>query len=177
MPLRAARSRFPKFCPVREPSENRYVISCSMTSSVLARASTQSRASPGGSIPRSCRSMPLPPPSSAIVTIAVMSRTCRFSPRSMVDSPWPPPIATIRGVRPGEYNLTSSSMIPSRSASLNVPVIDHRRISPLGNVFPDCLRHHHGPVSPSGASDCNDQRSLSFLEIQRQRKGQEVLQT
>ena len=41
--------------------------------------------------------MPEPPPSSATVTTAVMFSDCRFRPRSMVESPVPPPMTTMRG--------------------------------------------------------------------------------
>ena len=68
-----------------------------MMGSVLARAWMQLRTSPGGGMPRSWRSMPLPPPSSATVTMAVMLRESFFRPRSMVESPVPPPITAIRG--------------------------------------------------------------------------------
>ena len=57
----------------------------------------QWRMSPGGGMPRSCRSLPEPPPSSATVTMAVRFLVWLFRPRSMVDSPVPPPMATTRG--------------------------------------------------------------------------------
>ena len=48
-------------------------------------------------MPKSCRSFPEPPPSSATVTMAVRFFVWLFSPRSMVDRPVPPPMATTRG--------------------------------------------------------------------------------
>ena len=42
-----------------------------MMGSALAMACKQLRMSPGGGIPKSCRSTPEPPPSSATVTMAV----------------------------------------------------------------------------------------------------------
>ena len=45
------------------------------------------------------RSTPDEPPSSATVTIAVRLLVCSLRPRSSVDRPVPPPIATIRGPR------------------------------------------------------------------------------
>ena len=45
-----------------------------MVGSVLARARMQLRISPGGRMPSSSRSVPEPPPSSATVTMAVISR-------------------------------------------------------------------------------------------------------
>lgn len=49
-------------------------------------------------MPKSSRSMPLPPPSSATVTMAVMLRESFFNPRSMVESPVPPPMTAMRRV-------------------------------------------------------------------------------
>ena len=54
-----------------------------MTGSVFASDSMQWRMSPGGSIPMSRRSIPLPPPSSDTVTMAVRFFVYFFSPRSM----------------------------------------------------------------------------------------------
>ncbi len=68
-----------------------------MTGSVFASDSMQWRMSPGGSIPMSRRSIPLPPPSSDTVTMAVRFFVYFFSPRSMVERPVPPPMATICG--------------------------------------------------------------------------------
>ena len=59
----------------------------------------QLRMSPTGGIPSSVRSTPDEPPSSATVTIAVRLLVCSLRPRSSVDRPVPPPIATIRGPR------------------------------------------------------------------------------
>src|SRR5689334_339325 len=63
----------------------------------------QLRMSPGGRMPNSRRSTPEEPPSSVTVTIAERRRidhvptlpTYFFSPRSSVESPVPPPIATM----------------------------------------------------------------------------------
>ena len=57
----------------------------------------QLRMSPGGGIPRSWRSTPDPPPSSATVTMAERFSVYCFSPRSMVDKPWPPPMTATLG--------------------------------------------------------------------------------
>ena len=61
---------------------------------VFASDSMQWRISPGGSIPMSRRSIPLPPPSSDTVTMAVRFFVYFFSPRSMVERPVPPPMAS-----------------------------------------------------------------------------------
>ena len=79
-----------------------------MIGSVFASACMQLRTSPGGGMPRSARSIPLPPPSSATVTMAVMLRESFFSPRSMVESPVPPPMTAIRG----SYRRSVFMLIP-----------------------------------------------------------------
>ena len=59
----------------------------------------QLRMSPIGGIPSSSRSLPDEPPSSATVTTAVRLLVCSLRPRSSVERPVPPPIATMRGPR------------------------------------------------------------------------------
>ena len=70
-----------------------------MAGSVSASASMQFRMSPIGGRPISVRSLPEDPPSSATVTTAVMLLVCSFKPRSSMDRPVPPPIATMFGPR------------------------------------------------------------------------------
>ena len=70
-----------------------------MSGSASASATMQLRMSPTAGMPSSARSLPDEPPSSATVTTAVRLEVCSFSPRSSVDRPVPPPIATIRGPR------------------------------------------------------------------------------
>ena len=70
-------------------------------------------------MPRSCRSIPEPPPSSATVTMAVRLRVRLFSPRSMVDSPVPPPMATILGPAPPFHSVIVSTSLRPR----HVPVV------------------------------------------------------
>ena len=71
--------------------------------SSAARRRRGRRCSCGCRRPAGCRApraaTPDDPPSSATVTIAVRLLVCSLSPRSSVDSPVPPPIATIRGPR------------------------------------------------------------------------------
>ena len=74
MSFSAASSRLPRLWPAREPSVNRYAMSWAISGSQLARDCRQLRISPGAAMPRSCRSMPVLPPSSATVTMAVMLR-------------------------------------------------------------------------------------------------------
>ena len=70
-----------------------------MSGSASARAAMQLRMSPTAGTPRTSRSAPDEPPSSATVTTAVRLLVCSLRPRSRTDSPVPPPIATIRGPR------------------------------------------------------------------------------
>ena len=98
--IRAARKRFPRLCPASSPSPpKRYWKICSSTVSLSARATRQFRRSPGAMIPISSRSLPEEPPSSATVTMAVILDVLFFIPRSSMDSPWPPPMATTRSPR------------------------------------------------------------------------------
>ena len=53
--------------------------------------------SPGGSIPHSALILPELPPSSVTATTAVIFRVKPFKPLSKVESPVPPPTATITG--------------------------------------------------------------------------------
>src|SRR5215472_3494535 len=59
-------------------------------------AASAIRRSPGGGTPNSLRSLPLEPPSSATVTIAVRSRVSRRNAVSEAYRPCPPPRATTR---------------------------------------------------------------------------------
>ena len=99
-PDMATMNRLPKLCPSRpEPSLKRYWKSFVISGSASASAAMQLRTSPGGRMPSSRRSRPELPPSSATVTTAVRLPEYSFSPRSSVDSPVPPPMATIFGPR------------------------------------------------------------------------------
>ncbi|MNS67464.1 hypothetical protein D3C72_1007180 [compost metagenome] len=75
--------------------------------------------SPGGKTPNSSRSRPEEPPSSATVTIAVMLSEYSLSPRRSVESPVPPPMATIFGPRRRErlWYMTSARFALGRSTS------------------------------------------------------------
>src|SRR5690606_27186604 len=94
----ATMSRLPTACPCSSPPE-RYRC-CTTSLQVLHHSSSPHsaanalRRSPGGSTPRSRRSRPLDPPSSATVTAAVTSVVPRRSADSDAYSPCPPPNAT-----------------------------------------------------------------------------------
>ncbi|MNC21922.1 hypothetical protein D3C75_699100 [compost metagenome] len=94
----AARIRFPRLCPANpSPLLKRYLMIWAISGSTSAIAVSTLRISPGGGICSSLRSMPELPPSSATVTIAVISSGFSFKPRSITDNPVPPPMTTIRG--------------------------------------------------------------------------------
>ena len=109
MAVIAASSRLPTAWPARpgpsaedvsaSASGNRYWSSSFISGSASARAAMQLRMSPTGGIPSSVRRTPDEPPSSATVTTAVRLLVCSLRPRRSVDSPVPPPIATMRGPR------------------------------------------------------------------------------
>ena len=99
----ATMNRLPNECPSSpspEPSGKRYWNSRVISGSASASAAMQLRRSPGAITPRSRRSRPEEPPSSATVTIAVMLSLYSLSPRSSTESPVPPPRQTMRGPRP-----------------------------------------------------------------------------
>ena len=86
--------------PSPDSGGKRYWNSRVISGSASATAAMQLRTSPGGITPMSCRSRPDEPPSSATVTTAVRLSVYSLRPRSRIDSPVPPPIATMRGPRP-----------------------------------------------------------------------------
>ena len=116
-------SRLPIEWPLSEPLSpakrcwNRSVIDFSAS----ARATRQLRISPGGIIALSRISRPLEPPSSVTVTTAVMFEVWAFRPRRSVESPVPPPIATMRGPCASccrrRYTSTLSPFSPGLSVS------------------------------------------------------------
>ena len=70
-----------------------------ISGSASASATMQLRMSPTAGTPSCSRSSPDEPPSSATVTTAVRLLVCSLRPRSRVERPVPPPIATICGPR------------------------------------------------------------------------------
>ena len=91
----ATKNKLPKLCPFRFPSLNLYFINLSIDFSVFAREIKQALISPGGITPKSSLSIPELPPSSATVTIAVISLKYFFKPLRIVELPVPPPMVTI----------------------------------------------------------------------------------
>src|SRR5215510_50848 len=113
-------STLPTACPPRpERPVNRC---CTTRLQVVPQASSPHRAasairrSPGWSTPKSRRSTPLDPPSSATVTMAVSWRVTRRSADREANSPWPPPSATTRGFS-GRTGGTTSDGSPRAAAS------------------------------------------------------------
>src|ERR1700723_3578445 len=107
--VRAATNRLPKLWPLSaSPPRKRWVNSWASRSSSWLRAIMQLRRSPGGSMLKPMRNRPEEPPSSVTVTTAARSEinpgwavgvagvTCSRRPRSNVESPVPPPMATTR---------------------------------------------------------------------------------
>src|SRR5215472_7406412 len=107
----AARKRLPKLWPTRPcPAWKRYWNKRPISASSLESATMQLRMSPGGKMRFSRRNRPELPPSSVTVTMAARSEmgrsavasssgrrtTCSFKPRNKVESPVPPPKATMR---------------------------------------------------------------------------------
>src|SRR4029077_6098364 len=99
----ATMSRLPTECPARSQSPPN--LCCTTLLQVVPHSSpphsapSAIRRSPGGRTPKSRRSRPLDPPSSATVTIAVRSSVTRRRAASEAASPCPPPSATaLRGV-------------------------------------------------------------------------------
>ena len=90
----AAISKLPNECPSTWSSSKRYWKSCSSTGSVSLKAEMTLRISPGAGISISLRILPVLPPSSATVTIVVISIGNCLSPRASTDNPVPPPIST-----------------------------------------------------------------------------------
>ena len=93
----AVMKRLPNEWPLSsEPSlSNRYAKSLPTVDSASESATRQLRISPGAGISNSLRIRPVEPPSSATVTIAVIPASTLRRPRRSVESPVPPPIATI----------------------------------------------------------------------------------
>ena len=126
----AATKRLPKLWPLRaSPPRKRWLKRRARSASSSLRATMQLRRSPGGNMLKPLRNLPDEPPSSVTVTTAARSVICpgeglvwpvamtwRRRPRSNVERPVPPPIATTRrgrvkaeGSEPGEGTEGSSS--------------------------------------------------------------------
>ena len=99
MPVIAAAKRFPNECPLRLLALGEAVaekIGNAIASSAGERDEAVGRTSPpGGRTPSSFCRRPEEPPSSLTVTTAVRLLERRLRPRSNVERPVPPPIATI----------------------------------------------------------------------------------
>src|SRR5215468_9742578 len=144
-------STLPTACPPR--SERPVNRCCTTRLQVVPQASSPHRAasairrSPGGSTPKSRRSTPLDPPSSATVTIAVSWRVTRRSADREANSPWPPPSAATRGFS-GRTAGTTPVLLTSK---VTVHYLDAQAglLQPPG----DQLGHRHAAVLAAGAAD------------------------
>src|SRR4051794_34880197 len=111
------------------------------------------RRSPGGSIPRSRRSRPDEPPSSATVTTAVgSSPSCRSALR-VTARPCPPPMAVTRGAP-----LTGGSL------PLYVSVGDVDAVAFSAQPGRQLLGEGDAAVLAAGAADRDGQVLLAFLD-------------
>src|SRR5262249_20397741 len=144
-------STLPTACPPSaEPPVNRC---CTTRLQVVPQASSPHRAasairrSPGGSTPKSRRSMPLDPPLSATVTIAVSWRGPRRPADREGDSPGPPPAAATRGFSGRTAGTTPVLLTPK----VTVHYLDAQAglLQPPG----DLLGHRHAAVLAAGAAD------------------------
>src|ERR1035438_5755244 len=129
----AATKRLPKLCPFSaSPPRKRWAKSRASRSSSSLRATMQLRRSPGGSMLKPLRRRPEEPPSSVTETTAARSAitpcavegwleavTCRRSPRSSVERPVPPPIATTRRAGDAEESPLRPSF-PENESRLGV---------------------------------------------------------
>ena len=111
--------------------------------------------SPGGGMESSLLNTPEPPPSSATVTIAVISEVNSFRPRSIVERPVPPPMHTTFG---DEFMYFSILFFNIAVSALN-------RISQLGRVVSKLFSHSHRAVMSAGAANCNDKTALALFNI------------
>src|SRR5436190_16620477 len=123
------------------------------------------RRSPGGSRPRSRRSRPDEPPSSATVTSAVGSTPTRRSAARVTERPWPPPTATTLLMR-----------VPAPSPALDVAVADVDAEVQAGEPGGQLLGQHHAAVAAAGAADRDGQVLLALAHVAGQGDLEQVAQ-
>src|SRR5262245_6879849 len=115
------------------------------------------RRSPGGGRPRSRRSRPDEPPSSAMVTTAAGSRpSWRRAPR-LTDRPCPPPSAT------GRF----TGALPLESLTLHVAMRHVHAEAPVRQPATQLLREHDAAVTAAGAADRHGQVVLALADVAR----------
>ena len=115
---RAVSSKLPSAWPSNSPLEvKRY---CIISAQLLPHSSSAQRAarailkSPGGSELNSLLNLPLDPPLSATVTIAVNSFVIFLKADKVAARPWPPPSATTLGLLNAPYLNLYESREPKR---------------------------------------------------------------
>src|SRR5262249_3914023 len=159
--------------PSPEPRVNRC---CTTRLQVVPQASSPHRAasairrSPGGSTPYSRRSLPLDPPSSATVTMAVRSLVTRRSADNDAYRPWPPPSATTR--RLAGRPVRPAACLPPGSSGLltsEVAVCHLDRGKRAGEPGGDLVGDHHAAVLSAGAADSERDEVLAAALEARQR--------
>src|SRR6266508_2266491 len=113
------------------------------------------RRSPGGGMPRSRRSRPDDPPSSAMVTTAAGSTpSCRRAPR-LTDRPCPPPSAT------GRF----TGALPLESLTLHIAMRHVHAEAPLPQPAAQLVREHDAAVPAAGAADRHGEVVLALAHV------------
>ena len=165
----AARKRFPNEWPESSPAAKRCWNSRPISDSSSARATRQLRMSPGGSTPSSRRSRPDEPPSSATVTIAVMSRGRRLRPAQQR-----------REARAAAERRDVGAR--AHAGSVGAPV--ERSMCRCVTRTSRALRYRDGEhlgdrdaaVAPAGAADADHHAALALLRVGRQEEVEQRLE-
>jgi hypothetical protein len=132
----------------------------------------QLRRSPGGNMLKSCRRRPEDPPSSVTVTTAARSEmlqgtvagrsgeaTWRLSPRSKVESPVPPPIATIRRARDGRETSGAGAKGSTAPVGIESSFVDEPGFTKFLQIPAGTLH----PYGSSGYSNSVNRGSSTML--------------
>src|SRR6266568_3412629 len=130
-------------------------------------AASAIRRSPGGRTPKSRRSRPLDPPSSATVTIAVRSSVTRRRADSDAARPCPPPSATALGPVP---NCLLPTKIPVHYLHVRSALGGQQRRDPGRELGSD----GHAPVLAAGAAHGEGDEPLALALVARQHHPQQL---
>src|SRR3954451_15097128 len=148
-------TRLPSAWPASSPVWNRCSNAAGHGPSSVASAIRLLRRSPGAGTPRSRRSRPDDPPSSATVTIAVIEAAYSRAARNVTASPCPPPNAT---------TFALASRAPS-DGTFDVPVV-HRGAAALAvQALRELLRDHDAAVTPAGAPERDGEVRLALALV------------
>ncbi len=129
--------------------------------SSAASATRHLRRSPGAGTPKSRRSRPVEPPSSATLTTAVISPAYARTPRNVIASPCPPPSATTFGPGSG----------PAVADTVDVPVADRCGLGAEPDEdLAERLGDRDAAVPTAGAADRDREVRLPFALVRRERE-------